>query len=96
MPEDYVPEPIDTSHIDLPEELVSLTEVLAKSTHDNWASQRILDGWSYGPHRDDKLKTHPSLVPYEQLPEAEKVYDRRSAMETLKAMLSLGFKISRR
>lgn len=93
---DYVPEPIDTSAVVLPEELVNLTEVLAKSTHDNWACQRLQDGWTYGPHRDDTLKTHPSLIPYEQLPEREKVYDRRSAMESIKAMLSLGFRISRR
>lgn len=93
---DYVPDPIDTSAVVLPDDLISLTEVLAESTHDNWASQRILDGWTYGPRRDDVLKTHPSLIPYEQLPEHEKVYDRRSTMETVKAILSLGFKISRR
>jgi ryanodine receptor 2 len=33
------------------------------------------------------------LVPYQQLPESEKTYDRLAAMETLKAILALGYRI---
>lgn len=38
---------------------------------------------------------HPCLVPYEELPEEEKVYDRNSSVETLKLIMKLGFKISK-
>jgi ryanodine receptor 2 len=50
-------------------------------------------GWTYGPERNDQLKQHPCLVPYEQLPEEEKAYDRDTALGTLKLITKLGFKI---
>lgn len=90
---EYRPCPIDTSAITLPAELEKLTEQLAANGHDLWAAQRIADGWCYGPVRDDGNKRHPCLVPYDQLPENEKQYDRITAMGTLKAILSLGYKI---
>ena len=70
-------------------------ERLDKTGHENWARQRMDDGWKYGPKRDDARKEHPSLVPYEKLSEEEKQYDRRTAMETLKTILSLGYRIDR-
>ena len=78
----------------MPRELQELTEELARNTHDVWARQRIADGWRHGERRDDAKKLHPSLVPYEELPESEKEYDRATAMETLKAILALGFRIT--
>ena len=90
---DYRPAPRDTSDIELPRSVRELTELLAKNAHENWARQRMDDGWTYGPKRDDARKEHPSLVPYEQLSESEKEYDRRTAMETLKTILSLGYRI---
>jgi len=92
---DYRPAPRDTSDIELPRSVRELTELLAKNAHENWARQRMDDGWTYGPKRDDARKEHPSLVPYEQLSESEKEYDRRTAMETLKTILSLGYRIDR-
>jgi hypothetical protein len=89
----YVPQPIATSHIELSPEIRQLTEELAKNTHELWAQERIAQGWRFGPERSDQRKEHPSLVPYEQLPEAEKVYDRNTAMGTLKAMQALGYRI---
>ena len=89
----YHPKPIQTAGGELPEQILKLTELLARNTHDIWAQQRIAEGWTYGPQRDDTAKRHPSLVPYEQLPESEKEYDRRTAMETLRAILALGYKI---
>jgi ryanodine receptor 2 len=74
--------------------LDGLLERLAENTHDVWAATRIAQGWSYGPTRDDGNKRHPCLVPYSQLPESEKEYDRRTAAETLKAILTLGYQIS--
>ncbi|MDQ6892667.1 MAG: RyR domain-containing protein [Acidobacteriota bacterium] len=92
---DYRPAPRDTSDVELPRPVRDLTELLAKNAHENWARQRMDDGWKYGPKRDDARKEHPSLVPYEQLSESEKEYDRRTAMETLKTILSLGYRIDR-
>jgi ryanodine receptor 2 len=89
----YRPSPIDTSAVSPPEELRDLTERLAENTHDMWAAQRIAEGWSYGPERDDRKKLHPCLVPYDQLPESEKEYDRITSLGTLKAILSLGYRI---
>jgi|SRR5579859_1709519 len=95
-PKDYRPEPIDTSQVRLPREMEDLTEMLARNAHEVWAKQRMADGWTWGAARDDARKQHPSLVPYEELPESEKVYDRATAMETVKAILGLGFRISKK
>ena len=89
----YTPTPIYTERVTLPPELGPLVERLAQNNHDNWAHQRIEDGWTYGPQRDDIRKTHPDLVPYEELAEGEKEYDRISVIETLKAILTLGYQI---
>ena len=70
-----------------------LSEILAKNTHEVWAKGRIDEGWTYGEKRDDILKTHPGLVPYEELSEEEKEYDRRTSEETLKLIIKAGFKI---
>jgi RyR domain len=90
---DYDPQPIDTSHIELPTAIRDLIEHLAENTHDVWARQRMSEGWTYGPKRDDAQKHHPCLVPYAQLAESEKEYDRKTATETLKLILALGHDI---
>jgi ryanodine receptor 2 len=90
----YIPKPIDTSDIEVPEELNPLLEAMAKNVHEVWADTRISQGWKYGEQRNDELKTHPCLVPYEELPDEEKEYDRNTSVGTLKLILKLGFKIS--
>lgn len=92
----YRPAPIDTSKVRVPGEIEELTEKLSRNAHEVWAQQRLADGWRWGPQRDDARKLHPSLVPYEKLPESEKIYDRSTAMETVKAILALGFRIQKR
>jgi hypothetical protein len=89
----YTPHPIDTSAVQLPPGLLELRERLAENTHDLWAQQRLAEGWIYGPRRDDVLKQHPCLVPYGELSDSEKEYDRRSALEALRAILVLGYEI---
>lgn len=89
----YNPIPVDTSSIELPAEIMEIQEKLAKNTHDTWAAQRFADGWQYGPERNDQEKLHPCLVPYEDLSETEKEYDRNTATETLKLIIALGFEI---
>ena len=89
----YTPQPLNTADVELPEELNSLLESMAKNVHEIWAQERIAQGWTYGEKRDDAQKHHPCLVAYEDLPENEKVYDRNTSIETLKLILKLGFKI---
>ncbi len=90
---DYIPHPIDTSAVKLPRGLVRLQEKLAENAHEVWSAGRLADGWTFGQKRDDVKKQNPCLVPYDQLPDKEKDYDRRAAMETLKAILALGYEI---
>ena len=89
----YDPQPIDTKNVVLPNELEQLVEQMSKNVHDVWAETRIKQGWSYGPERNDALKTHPCLIPYEELPEEEKEYDRNTSIGTLKLIMKLGFRI---
>lgn len=91
----YIPKPIDTTGVTLPENLISLTEKIAEQVHDVWAQGRIADGWTYGEKRDDELKQTPCLVPYSELSETEKEYDRKTALETLKLIVILGYKIEK-
>ena len=91
----YKPNPIDTSSITLPAELLELTEQIAENVHENWSAGRIADGWTYGEHRDDAQRKTPCLVPYSELSEEEKEYDRNTALQTLKMILALGYKIEK-
>lgn len=95
MKKNYVPQPVDTRDVQLPVELDELVEKLAKNVHEVWAESRISEGWQYGEDRSDALKQHPCLVPYEDLPENEKAYDRNTALGTLKLITKLGFKITK-
>ena len=89
----YTPKPIDTKDVVLPEELSELAEMIAKNVHEVWSAGRMKDGWTYGEERNDAEMKHPCLVPYEELPETEKEYDRNTSQETLKLIMKLGFKI---
>lgn len=91
----YTPAPVDTSSVVLSEELMQLTEEMARNVHDVWAVGRIAEGWMWGPERNDAKKENPCLVPYEKLSEGEKAYDRNTAIETLKLILSLGYRIEK-
>ena len=93
--QEYIPQPIDLSDIKLPEELEVLTERLARNIHEVWAQSRISQGWRYDEKRNDDLKTHPGLVPYEELTEVEKQYDRDTALSALKFIVKEGFNISK-
>lgn len=91
----YNPKPIDTSNITLPKELLALTEKIAENVHDVWAAGRIAEGWTFGEKKDADKKTTPLLIPYSELPESEKEYDRNTALETIRLMISLGYQISK-
>ena len=91
----YIPKPVDTSTVELPNGLLELTEKIAENVHEIWAEGRIKEGWKYGEVRDDLKKETPCLVPYNELPENEKEYDRNTAFETLKLIIKLGYDIKK-
>ena len=95
MVNNYTPHPLNTADVRLPESLDELMEQLARNVHEVWAAGRIADGWKWGEVRDDEQKLHPCLVAYEELPESEKDYDRRTALETLKTIVKLGYTIDK-
>ena len=95
MATDYKPKPIHIEHIVLSGEILELVELLAENAHDIWASERLRDGWTFGPERDDTERRHPWLVPYAQLPDRERDYDRTMVIGSIRAILALGFTISR-
>lgn len=91
----YVPNPIDVSDINLPDDIIALAELISKNVHEVWAKMRLEEGWVYGEKRNDDLKTNPCIVPYEDLPEEEKAYDRNTALETLRLIIKLGYKLEK-
>lgn len=93
MDNTYIPSPVDTTNVELPQELMNLAEEIAKNVHEVWSKNRMSEGWVYGPVRDDEKRETPCLVPYEELPEEEKAYDRNTAFSTLRLIVSLGFDI---
>ena len=42
------------------------------SHHEAWMAYKIAEGWVWGVEKNEKLKTHPDLVPYDQLTLAKK------------------------
>lgn len=92
----YKPAPVDTTNVKLPEELTALAEAISKNVHEVWTQNRMNEGWTYGPVRDDEKRQTPCLVPYEELSEGEKAYDRNTAFATLKFIVSQGFEIKRK
>ena len=92
----YQPNPKRLDDVVLPQELTALTEQIAENVHEVWAAARIAEGWTYGPRRDDQTKQTPCLVPYADLPGEEKAYDRNTALQTLKLIVSLGYEIRKK
>ncbi|MBQ8001535.1 MAG: Ryanodine receptor Ryr [Ruminococcus sp.] len=92
----YTPKPVDTSDVELSADLLELTEKIAENVHEVWAAGRVAEGWTYGEVRDDEKKTTPCLVPYCELPESEKDYDRNTALESIRLIVTLGYEIKKK
>jgi len=89
----YVPCPVDTHEIELPPRLDDLIETMAKNVHEVWAMKRKAEGWTWGPERNDSLLQTPDMTPYSNLSEEEKDYDRQMALQTLKLVQKMGYRI---
>lgn len=93
---EYIPQPIDLSDVELTDDLNELREAIAKNAHDVWAKERMAQGWTYGPQRNDEKKETPCMVEYSQLPDSEKKFDREMAMNTIKLLKKLGYDLVKR
>lgn len=92
----YEPSPIGLDDVELSEDLSELQEAIAENAHEIWAKNRRDQGWSYGPERNDQKKETPDMIPYCNLPESEKLYDREMAMQTLKLVKKLGWELNKK
>jgi len=81
--------------VDLEEDsrLLLLVEFLAENAHDCWSYKKLKEGWVYGETRNETEKTHPNLIPYVDLYEADMDWNRQAAIGVLRALLERGFKI---
>ncbi len=95
MVSNYIPKPIDTNDVEVSEDILALAEKLSENTHEVWAQGKLDEGWSYGKKLSPEEKTHPLLIPYSELPESDKDYDRRTSLETLKLLIKLGYRIEK-
>lgn len=72
-----------------------ISEVVAAAVHETWMQGRLKQGWKYGPERNDVLKTNPCIIPYADLPESEKAYDRETARTVVRVLREQGYLIVR-
>lgn len=92
----YKPKPINTSKVVLPSVICELSEVLSKNVHEVWSTRKMQEGYTFGDTDNKAAKTHHNLVPYEQLSPEDQVYDRDTALETIKVLIMLGFTIEKK
>ncbi|KAH9493479.1 Ryanodine receptor 2 [Dermatophagoides farinae] len=90
----FVPKPVDTNEISLPSYIESVRDKLAENTHEVWSMNKIEQSWVYAETRDDIAKTHPCLTSFERLPLNEKKYDTTLALQTLKTIIAIGYRIT--
>lgn len=72
------------------------TETMARMEHERWVTERLEQGWSRGPVRDDAKKLNPSLVGWDELDETGKGWNREAARELPATLGHAGFRIFRK
>lgn len=92
----YIPNPINVDDVVLPKDIAALTEYIAENTHEEWAKQRLKEGWTFASKTNKKRKQSFDLVPYCELLDKEKEYDRKMAMNTLKVLCKYGYVVERK
>lgn len=71
-------------------------ETLARAEHDRWVAEREADGWTWAPVKDVEAKTSPYLVPYDELTEEIKDYDREPMRALVAQLAAAGYALVRR
>lgn len=70
-------------------------ECLARAEHDRWVAERAAAGWTYAPVKDVEARTSPFLVPYEELTEEVRDYDRQPVREMPQLLADAGYVLVR-
>lgn len=95
-----------TGYVALPNPLIALdgtsgvftdaeVETLARMEHDRWSADLRRDGWTHGPEKDPAARTHNSLIPWEELSEAEREKDREAVRELPGFLAAAGYELCR-
>ena len=92
---EYIASPIDLESVNLPENIIVLREYIAENVHEDWSLQRFKEGWVYGDKTDEDKKVNKDLVPYCELLESEKQYDRDMAYDTLRMLYKMDYVIEK-
>jgi TrkA-N domain/RyR domain len=74
-----------------PEEI----ERMAEMEHERWCREREADGWKFGPTKDDRRKTTPYLVGWDELADDVKEYDRVAMRALPEMLMNAGFEVVR-
>ena len=74
----------------------SETETLAKMEHARWNVERLLDGWKWGKTKDVAKKISPHLVPWNELPQDLKEWDRETVRKIPEFLAAVGIEIRRK
>jgi hypothetical protein len=70
-------------------------EILARMEHDRWWADKALAGWTHAPDRNDLQLLHPDMIPYEQLSDKIKQWDRNSVIKMIEILDSEGLVVTR-
>ena len=70
-------------------------DILAQMEKRRWNAERLLSGWIYGEERNNDLKIHPLLIPWEELDEEEKKKDRDTVANITNTITALGFSLTK-
>ncbi len=87
---------LSADKIQLPEFVPDDVERMAEMEHGRWNVERFDSGWRYGEKKDEARKLSPYLVPWQQVPDSIKVYDREAVRTWPKILAQAGFQVSRR
>jgi len=71
-------------------------EKLAQLEHERWKEEREDEGWEYGPEKNLRLRTNPYLVPWAELPEGVKDYNRNAVKEIPKLLEKIDRRVYRK
>ena len=66
---------------------------LSKAEHDRWMGEKLANGWTYAPVRDNAQKHHPMLIPYDQLPLDEQQKDTNVVNNIIPLLKSIGLRV---
>jgi hypothetical protein len=72
-------------------------ELMAELEHDRWLAERLFEGWTQAPGpKDPERRTHPDIVPYDELADEVKELDRMVVRRLPALFAAGGYRIRRR